>query len=128
MGYFVNIPICGNNTRVIYFPTQNGQKLEKFSLYVKDLENMEGTGNFILVPYIVGHDYVLLPAKDEGIITVELVNLNRDVLLTFLTLLIYLDLRYKCLISFHNKRDQIVFLSGCERYKRVFEITWRSQS
>ena len=71
MGYFVKIPIYGNNTRVIYFPTQNGQKLEKFSLYVKDLKNMEGTGNFILVPYIVGHDYVLLPAKDEGIITVE---------------------------------------------------------
>ena len=71
MGYFVNIPIFGNNTRVIYFPTQNGQKLEKFSLYVKDLKNMDHTGNYILVPYLVGHDYVMLPSKDDGMISVE---------------------------------------------------------
>ena len=71
MGYFLKIPIFGINTRVIYFPTSIREKLEKFSLYVKDLTNMEHTGNYILVPYYVGHNYVLLPAKDEGTINVE---------------------------------------------------------
>ena len=71
MGYYVKIPIFGSHTRVIYFPTCIREKLEKFSLYVKDLTNMEHTGNYILVPYLVGHNYVMLPAKDEGTITVE---------------------------------------------------------
>ena len=67
--FFVNIPIYGNFTKVIYFPSRNLKSGGNFVLYTKELKPLVHSGNFISVPYHFGYDYAVFPSLDSGVVT-----------------------------------------------------------
>ena len=64
--YFVNIPIYGAYTDVYYFPAPATHREGKFSLLTNELKPLYPTGSFVPVPYLPGHDYVVLSGTKDG--------------------------------------------------------------
>ena len=76
----VNVPIYGDHTNLLFFPSPQGHKevvfrilvilqskchfiqyASKFTILTNEMKPLHFTGSLVPVPYLPGHDYVLVP-------------------------------------------------------------------
>ena len=62
----INIPIYGQYTDIVYFPAPATHPKGKCSLLTNDPQTLQHSGSYLSVPYLPGHDYVLLPRGIDG--------------------------------------------------------------
>ena len=62
----INIPIYGQYTDIVYFPAPATHPMGKCSLLTSELHTLQHSGSYLSVPFLPGHDYVLLPGSVDG--------------------------------------------------------------
>ena len=67
----VNLPIYGNHTDIVYFSAHKTCKDGTYTLVTNELKPLHNTGSVVPVPYLLGHDYVLLPGSEKGRINIR---------------------------------------------------------
>ena len=84
--FLVNIPIYGGHTNLLFFPSLQAHKevlvhflpilqlhkcnfiqnVSKFTLLTNEMKPLKYTGSLVPVPFLPGHDYVLVPGVQDG--------------------------------------------------------------
>ena len=71
MDYYVKVPLIENYSRVVCYPSPQDAKHEKLQLFSRELKEINFSGNYLLAPYMLGCDYALLPASQDGKISFD---------------------------------------------------------
>ena len=65
LGCSLPIPIFENYSKIISFPTPDKTEEGSCRLVTNEFKPLKHTGDYIVVPYLPGYKYVLLPGSNE---------------------------------------------------------------